>query len=155
MFYSQFILAKKGPLGKVWLAAHLDKRLTKNQIFQTDIKASVGASRPAPPCPPPPPPRSPPARAPPCAPSTGTRCSPPAVAPAELRIVPADGTAAFVPADGTAAFAQSPSWRQPFRSRFVCPATYFSVFGAPHVPFFPPPSRPGRPSRSPRRVRAG
>eukprot|EP01047_Picozoa_sp_COSAG01_P109811 COSAG01_NODE_38662_length_486_cov_15.834625_1_plen_29_part_10 len=29
MFYSQFILAKKGPLGKVWLAAHLDKRLTK------------------------------------------------------------------------------------------------------------------------------
>jgi len=23
MFYSQFILAKKGPLGKIWLAAHL------------------------------------------------------------------------------------------------------------------------------------
>jgi len=43
MFYSQFILAKKGPLGKIWLAAHLDKKLTKNQIFQTDIKASVGA----------------------------------------------------------------------------------------------------------------
>ena len=42
MFYSQFILAKKGPLGKIWLAAHLDKKLTKNQIFQTDIKASVG-----------------------------------------------------------------------------------------------------------------
>jgi hypothetical protein len=64
MFYSQFILAKKGPLGKVWLAAHLDKRLTKNQIFQTDIKASVGASRPAPPCPPPAPPLPPCARAP-------------------------------------------------------------------------------------------
>lgn len=41
MFYSQFILAKKGPLGKIWLAAHLDKKLTKHQIFQTDIKASV------------------------------------------------------------------------------------------------------------------
>ena len=41
MFYSQFILAKKGPLGKIWLAAHLDKKLTKTQIAQTDIKASV------------------------------------------------------------------------------------------------------------------
>ena len=29
MFYSQIILAKKGPLGKIWLAAHWDKKLTK------------------------------------------------------------------------------------------------------------------------------
>mmetsp|Transcript_20026 Transcript_20026/g.60674 ORF Transcript_20026/g.60674 Transcript_20026/m.60674 type:complete len:213 (-) Transcript_20026:1431-2069(-) len=41
MFYSQLILAKKGPLGKIWLAAHWDKKLTKAQIFQTDISASV------------------------------------------------------------------------------------------------------------------
>mmetsp|Transcript_53993 Transcript_53993/g.69336 ORF Transcript_53993/g.69336 Transcript_53993/m.69336 type:complete len:684 (-) Transcript_53993:252-2303(-) len=41
MFYSQIILAKKGPLGKIWLAAHWDKKLTKVQIFQTDISKSV------------------------------------------------------------------------------------------------------------------
>lgn len=41
MFYSQLILAKKGPLGKIWLAAHLDKKLTKQQIFSTDITDSV------------------------------------------------------------------------------------------------------------------
>ena len=42
MFYSQIILAKKGPLGKVWLAAHWgDKKLGRPQIFNTDISASV------------------------------------------------------------------------------------------------------------------
>lgn len=41
MFYSQVILARKGPLGKIWLAAHFDKKLTKNQIFATDISESV------------------------------------------------------------------------------------------------------------------
>ena len=41
MFYSQAILARKGPLGKIWLAAHFDKKLSKNQIFSTDISASV------------------------------------------------------------------------------------------------------------------
>lgn len=41
MFYSQVILARKGPLGKIWLAAHFDKKLTKNQIFATDISDSV------------------------------------------------------------------------------------------------------------------
>ncbi|EED90107.1 hypothetical protein THAPSDRAFT_263720, partial [Thalassiosira pseudonana CCMP1335] len=42
MFYSQIILAKKGPLGKVWLAAHWgDKKITRPQIFSTDIATSV------------------------------------------------------------------------------------------------------------------
>ena len=41
MFYSQVVLARKGPLGKIWLAAHFDKKLTKNQIFATDITSSV------------------------------------------------------------------------------------------------------------------
>jgi cohesin complex subunit SCC1 len=42
MFYSQIILAKKGPLGKVWMAAHWgDKKLGRPQIFATDISASV------------------------------------------------------------------------------------------------------------------
>jgi cohesin complex subunit SCC1 len=41
MFYSSVILAKKGPLGKIWLAAHYDKKLSKTQIFQMNIMASV------------------------------------------------------------------------------------------------------------------
>ena len=41
MFYSQIILARKGPLGKIWLAAHWDKKLTKTQIYATDISESV------------------------------------------------------------------------------------------------------------------
>ena len=41
MFYSQVILAKKGPLGNIWLAAHWDRKLTKAMIAQTDINATV------------------------------------------------------------------------------------------------------------------
>lgn len=42
MFYSQIILAKKGPLGKIWLAAHWgDKKISRPQIFNTDISKSV------------------------------------------------------------------------------------------------------------------
>jgi cohesin complex subunit SCC1 len=43
MFYAQLILAKKGVLGKVWLAAHWDKKLNRQAIFQTDVTKSVGA----------------------------------------------------------------------------------------------------------------
>lgn len=41
MFYSQIFLSRKGPLGKIWLAAHFDKKLTKNEIFSTDVSDSV------------------------------------------------------------------------------------------------------------------
>lgn len=42
MFYSQVILAKKGPLGKIWTAAHWgDKKLARPQIFATDIAETV------------------------------------------------------------------------------------------------------------------
>ena len=43
MFYSQIILAKKGPLGKIWLAAHWSEKLTKIQVFATSIPTSVGS----------------------------------------------------------------------------------------------------------------
>ena len=46
MFYSQFILAKKGPLGTIWIAAHLERKLRKNQVADTDIGVSVGESLP-------------------------------------------------------------------------------------------------------------
>jgi len=37
MFYSEFVLAKKGALGKIWLAAHWEKKLTRNQISKSNI----------------------------------------------------------------------------------------------------------------------
>lgn len=45
MFYSHYILAKKGPLGQVWLAAHWDKKLTKHMISQTDIAKTAESVR--------------------------------------------------------------------------------------------------------------
>ena len=53
MFYSQYILAKRGPLGTIWIAAHLDRRLRKQQITETDVAQAVRecpdpASRPVP-----------------------------------------------------------------------------------------------------------
>lgn len=41
MFYSNQILARKGPLGLVWIAAHLDRQLKRQQINNTSIPASV------------------------------------------------------------------------------------------------------------------
>ncbi len=41
MFYGTLILAKKGPLAKVWLAAHWDKKLTKAHVFETDVESTV------------------------------------------------------------------------------------------------------------------
>ena len=41
MFYATFVLSKKGPLAKVWLAAHWEKKVTKAQIFETDVQKTV------------------------------------------------------------------------------------------------------------------
>ncbi|CAK0784792.1 hypothetical protein CVIRNUC_007996 [Coccomyxa viridis] len=41
MFYSTQILAKKGPLGTIWIAAHLDRRLKRHQVFEANIAISV------------------------------------------------------------------------------------------------------------------
>ncbi|KAF7428360.1 sister chromatid cohesion protein 1 [Pleurotus ostreatus] len=43
MFYSEAILSRRGPLGKVWLAAHMERKLSKTQTLQTDIEQSVDA----------------------------------------------------------------------------------------------------------------
>ena len=37
MFYSEFVLAKKSPLGNVWLAAHWTKKLTSAMIAKSDV----------------------------------------------------------------------------------------------------------------------
>lgn len=41
MFYANFVLAKKGPLARVWLAAHWEKKLSKTQVFETDLQSSI------------------------------------------------------------------------------------------------------------------
>ena len=41
MFYAHFVLAKKGPLARIWLAAHWDKKLTKAHVYETNIEQSV------------------------------------------------------------------------------------------------------------------
>jgi cohesin complex subunit SCC1 len=43
MFFSQLLVAKRGPLGKLWMAAHgWGKTLTKQVITQTNIKQAAG-----------------------------------------------------------------------------------------------------------------
>lgn len=42
MFYSEAILSRRGPLARVWLAAHYERKLSKTQTLQTDIGQSVG-----------------------------------------------------------------------------------------------------------------
>ena len=42
MFYKQSVLGSTGALGAVWMAAHLEKKLNKAMVTQTDIKESVG-----------------------------------------------------------------------------------------------------------------
>lgn len=41
MFYSERLLAKTGPLARVWLASNVERKLTKQQVLQQDITTSV------------------------------------------------------------------------------------------------------------------
>ena len=43
MFFNVAILSKRGPLAKVWLAAHLERKLTKAALLQASIPKSVEA----------------------------------------------------------------------------------------------------------------
>ncbi|KAH7919359.1 hypothetical protein BV22DRAFT_865033 [Leucogyrophana mollusca] len=43
MFYSEAILSRRGPLAKVWLAAHMERKLSKTQTLQTDIEQAADA----------------------------------------------------------------------------------------------------------------
>lgn len=42
MFYSTTVLTKRGPLAKVWLAAHVHTKLTKAMALSTNVSAAVG-----------------------------------------------------------------------------------------------------------------
>ena len=41
MFYNQLVFAKHGPLSRIWLAAHWDKKLSRRQILDSDIQDAV------------------------------------------------------------------------------------------------------------------
>ncbi|NXO29619.1 RD21L protein, partial [Cisticola juncidis] len=41
MFYVNLLINKRGPLAKIWLAAHWEKKLTKAQIFECNLEATV------------------------------------------------------------------------------------------------------------------
>ncbi|OCL08574.1 hypothetical protein AOQ84DRAFT_340125 [Glonium stellatum] len=43
MFYSETLLSKTGPLARVWLAANLERKLSKSNILQSNIESSVSA----------------------------------------------------------------------------------------------------------------
>jgi cohesin complex subunit SCC1 len=43
MLLTDLILAKKGPLAKVWISAHHERKLTKAQALQVDVGETVGA----------------------------------------------------------------------------------------------------------------
>ncbi|XP_031362420.2 double-strand-break repair protein rad21-like protein 1 [Lonchura striata] len=41
MFYVHLLINKRGPLAKIWLAAHWEKKLTKAHIFECNLEATI------------------------------------------------------------------------------------------------------------------
>ena len=41
MFYSETLLAKTGPLARVWLAANLERKLTKQNVLSSNLEDNV------------------------------------------------------------------------------------------------------------------
>ncbi|NXG45949.1 RD21L protein, partial [Psilopogon haemacephalus] len=41
MFYMHLLINKRGPLAKIWLAAHWEKKLTKAHIFECNLETTV------------------------------------------------------------------------------------------------------------------
>ncbi|KAJ6655891.1 hypothetical protein lerEdw1_004661 [Lerista edwardsae] len=41
MFYMQLLMNKRGPLAKIWLAAHWDKKVTKAHVFECDLEIAI------------------------------------------------------------------------------------------------------------------
>ncbi|XP_058030619.1 double-strand-break repair protein rad21-like protein 1 [Ahaetulla prasina] len=41
MFYMHLLINKRGPLSKIWLAAHWDKKVTKAHIFECNLEATI------------------------------------------------------------------------------------------------------------------
>lgn len=41
MFYNLVTFSRHGPLAKIWLAAHWEKKLTRQQILESNLDAAV------------------------------------------------------------------------------------------------------------------
>ncbi|XP_037628033.1 double-strand-break repair protein rad21-like protein 1 [Sebastes umbrosus] len=41
MFYTQLFTSKRGPLAKIWLAAHWERKLTKAHVFECDLETTI------------------------------------------------------------------------------------------------------------------
>jgi cohesin complex subunit SCC1 len=46
MLLTELILGKSGPLAKVWLSAHHERKLSKQQALGVDVEQSVGGCLP-------------------------------------------------------------------------------------------------------------
>uniref|UniRef100_A0A3Q3JQU4 Rad21/Rec8-like protein N-terminal domain-containing protein n=1 Tax=Monopterus albus TaxID=43700 RepID=A0A3Q3JQU4_MONAL len=41
IFYTQLFTSKRGSLAKIWLAAHMEKKLTKTHVFECNLETTV------------------------------------------------------------------------------------------------------------------
>uniref|UniRef100_A0A667HT71 RAD21 cohesin complex component like 1 n=1 Tax=Lynx canadensis TaxID=61383 RepID=A0A667HT71_LYNCA len=41
MFYTHVLMSKRGPLAKIWLAAHWEKKLTKTHVFECNLEITI------------------------------------------------------------------------------------------------------------------
>ncbi|XP_057559686.1 double-strand-break repair protein rad21-like protein 1 isoform X6 [Hippopotamus amphibius kiboko] len=41
MFYTHVLMSKRGPLAKIWLAAHWEKKLTKVHVFECNLEITI------------------------------------------------------------------------------------------------------------------
>nr|XP_046251712.1 double-strand-break repair protein rad21-like protein 1 [Scatophagus argus] len=41
MFYTQLLTSKRGPLAKIWLAAHWERKLTKAHVFECNLETTI------------------------------------------------------------------------------------------------------------------
>ncbi|XP_047459020.1 double-strand-break repair protein rad21-like protein 1 isoform X2 [Mugil cephalus] len=41
MFYTQLFMSKRGPLAKIWLAAHWERKLTKAHVFECNLETTI------------------------------------------------------------------------------------------------------------------
>lgn len=41
VFFTQLFTSKRGPLARIWLAAHWEKKITKAHVFECNLEATV------------------------------------------------------------------------------------------------------------------
>lgn len=40
-FFTQLFTSKRGPLARIWLAAHWEKKITKAHVFECNLEATI------------------------------------------------------------------------------------------------------------------